>query len=143
MKGFADTKSYRIGVPRGSTQDASVTQGKAGSIIQRFDSDAAAVQALLSGQVDLVGASNTQLPNIEKVARANKYAIKLVLTRNYQSVAVRPGEDEWVSYINDFIAKKTKDGELAALFKKWFGMDMKPMPTSGTTDEALPIVVAK
>jgi polar amino acid transport system substrate-binding protein len=143
MKTFEDTKKYRIGVPRGSTQDASVTQAKAGSVIQRFDDDAAAVQALLSNQVDLVGASNTQLPNIEQVAGAGKYSIKLVLTRNYQSVAVRPGEQEWVGYINDFIERKTKSGELGAMFKKWFQAEMKALPTAGMTEAALPVVVTK
>lgn len=143
MKSFQDTKAYRIGVPRGSVQDTAVTQAKAGSIIQRFDDDAAAVQALLSGQVDLVGASNTQLINIDQVAGAGKFATKLTLTRNFQSVAVRPGEREFVTYINDFIGRKTQSGELPTLFRKWFNMDFKEMPDSGEGEAALPTVITK
>jgi len=120
MKSYADLKGLRIGVPRGSVQDSSVTQARTGATIQRFDDDAAAVQALLSGQVDLAGA------------------------RGFQGATVRPGERERVGYINDFIGRKMASGELPALYKKWIGQEMdKDLPASGETEAALPRVVTK
>lgn len=144
MKSYTDLKGLRIGVPRGSVQDSAVTQANTGATIQRFDDDAAAVQALLSGQVDLAGAAHTQLGSIAQIAGAGKYEIKLVLARGFQGAAVRPGEREWVTYINDFIGRKVASGELAALYKKWIGQDMsRELPVSGETEAALPVVVAK
>lgn len=144
MKGYADLKGLRIGVPRGSVQDSAVTQASTGATIQRFDDDAAAVQALLSGQVDLAGAAHTQLGSIAQIAGAGKYDIKLVLARGFQGAALRPGEREWMSYVNDFIGRKIASGELNALYRKWIGQDMnREMPASGETEAALPIVVTK
>lgn len=144
LSNWESIKSYRIGVPRGSVQDSAVTQAKTGATIQRFDDDAAAVQALLSGQVDLVGASNTQIGPIDQVAGAGKYAIKFPISRNYQGAAVRPGEREWMTYINDFIGRKIASGELDALYKKWIGQEMaKDMPTSGEGEAALAVMLAK
>jgi len=144
MKSYAELKGLRIGVPRGSVQDTAVTQVNSGATVQRFDDDAAAVQALLSGQVDLAGAASTQLGPIGQVAGAGKYDIKLVVSRGYQGAAVRPGEREWVGYINDFIARKTASGELDALYRKWIGLDLgKDLPATGETAAALPAFVAK
>ena len=144
VKSYTDLKGLRIGVPRGSVQDSAVTQANSGATIQRFDDDAAAVQALLSGQVDLAGAAHTQLGSIAQIAGPGKYDIKLVLARGFQGVAVRPGEREWVTYVNDFIGRKIASGELNALYKKWIGQDMnREMPSSGEAEAALPIVVAK
>lgn len=144
MKTYADLKGLRIGVPRGSVQDSAVTQANTGATIQRFDDDAAAVQALLSGQVDLAGAANTQMGSIAQVAGPGKYDIKLVVSRGFQGATVRPGEREWVTYLNDFIARKIASGELGALYKKWIGQEMsKDLPTSGETAAALPVVVTK
>ncbi|WP_280151949.1 transporter substrate-binding domain-containing protein [Piscinibacter sp. XHJ-5] len=144
VKGYTDLKGLRIGVPRGSVQDSAVTQANTGATIQRFDDDAAAVQALLSGQVDLAGAAHTQLGSIAQIAGPGKYDIKLVLARGFQGAAVRPGEREWGTYINDFIGRKIASGELAALYKKWIGQDMsRELPVSGETEAALPVVVAK
>ncbi|NDZ18542.1 transporter substrate-binding domain-containing protein [Variovorax sp. WS11] len=144
VNGYAELKGKRIGVPRGSVQDSAVTQANTGATIQRFDDDAAAVQALLSGQVDLAGAAHTQLGSIAQIAGPGKYDIKLVVARGFQGAAVRPGEREWVSYINDFIGRKIASGELNALYKKWIGQDMnREMPATGETEAALPVVVGK
>lgn len=144
MKGYADLKGLRISVPRGSVQDSAMTKANSGATVQRFDDDAAAVQALLSGQVDLAGAAHTQLGSIAQIAGAGKYDIKLVVARGYQGAAVRPGEREWADYINGFIARKIASGELGSLYKKWIGQDMRTdMPASGETEAALPAVVAK
>jgi len=144
MKGYADLKGLRISVPRGSVQDSAMTKANSGATVQRFDDDAAAVQALLSGQVDLAGAAHTQLGSIAQIAGAGKYDIKLVVARGYQGAAVRPGEREWADYINAFIARKIASGELGALYKKWIGQEMRTdMPASGETEAALPAVVAK
>ena len=101
MKGWSDLKGMRIGVPRGTPQDTAVTKGNPpGATIQRFDDDATTVQALVSGQVDAIGAAVTQVNNLNKVAGAGKYESRMVLQRVFNGAAVRPGEREWVGYLN-------------------------------------------
>ena len=60
---------HTVGVTRASTQDTAVTAvAPADATIQRFDDDATAVQALLSGQVEALGASNIIMAQIMQVA---------------------------------------------------------------------------
>ena len=141
---YPDLKPLRVGVPRGTPQDMSATKSALpGTTIQRFDDDASTVQALIAGQVDIVGLAATQLPNIDQVAGKGKFVQKFVISRNFDAIAVRPGSREWVTYINDFIGRKIASGELPALYKKWIGGDLVTMPASGEGDDALPMVMAK
>jgi len=144
MKGWSDLKGMRIGVPRGTPQDTAVTKGNPpGATIQRFDDDATTVQALVSGQVDAIGAAVTQVNNLNKVAGAGKYESRMVLQRVFNGAAVRPGEREWVGYLNDLIGHKIASGELPALYKKWIGGDLPQLPTSGEGEAPLPVTVTQ
>jgi polar amino acid transport system substrate-binding protein len=141
---YSDIKGLRVGVPRGTPQDMSATKSALpGTIIQRFDDDASTVQALIAGQVDVVGLAATQLPNIDQVAGNGKFNEKFVISRNFDAIAVRPGSRDWVDYINDFIGRKVASGELPALYKKWIGGELAKMPTSGEGADALPKEMAK
>jgi polar amino acid transport system substrate-binding protein len=142
MKGWGDLKGMRVGVPRGTPMDAALTKANpASTTIQRFDDDATTVQALVSGQVDAIGAAYTQVANIAKVAGPGRYESRLVLQRAYNGAAVRPGQREWVNYLNDFIGRKIASGELPALYKKWLGADLPMMPNTGEGEAPLPAVV--
>ena len=56
-----------MGVARASTQDVAVTKvAPEGTEIRRFDDDASAMQALMSGQVDAIGCSTTVAAQIAK-----------------------------------------------------------------------------
>ena len=54
-KTYADLKGLRVAVPRGSPQDLTVTKMAPDATIMRFDDDASAQQALMTGQADLLG----------------------------------------------------------------------------------------
>jgi polar amino acid transport system substrate-binding protein len=121
----ADLAGKSIGVARASTQDTAITQiAPASANIQRFDDDASAVQALLSGQVPLIGASNTVIQQIEQAA-PGRFDKKFTLRQQSQGIATRPGAGEMMAAINDFLTRKKKSGELNALHEKWTGA---PLP---------------
>ncbi|KRE00837.1 hypothetical protein ASE61_20610 [Bosea sp. Root670] len=144
IKGWNDLKGVRVGVPRGTPQDIAITKAApAGAIIQRFDDDAATVQALIAGQVDMIGGAATQVPNIAQVAGPGKFEQKFVVARAYNAFAVRPASREWASYLSDFVARKLASGELPALYKKWIGGELAQMPTTGEGEAALPISVVQ
>ncbi len=144
MKGWEDLKGMRIGVPRGTPQDKALTDAKPDAKLMRFDDDAATVQALISGQVDAIGAAVTQVGNLAQVAGPGTYESRLVLSRVYDGVAVRPGEREWVDYLNGLIGRKLADGELPALYQQWIGKDLPTnMPDTGEGDAPLPVIVTR
>src|ERR1051325_8616320 len=69
IKAPADLKALRVAVARASTQDTALTAiAPEGTEIRRFDDDASAMQALLSGQVDAIGCSTTVAAQIAKRA---------------------------------------------------------------------------
>nr|WP_231378558.1 transporter substrate-binding domain-containing protein [Bordetella sp. FB-8] len=126
MKTPADLKGLRIGVARASTQDVAVTKiAPEGTQIRRFDDDASAMQALLSGQVDAIGCSVTVAAQIAKRAPAGQFETKFGLLQQNMAVALRPGDDALVKTVNDLIAKNTANGELDKLYQKWLGA---PLP---------------
>jgi polar amino acid transport system substrate-binding protein len=39
-------------------------------------------------------------------------------------IAVRPGQDDVLKSVNEFVAKNTANGELNKLYQKWLGADL-------------------
>jgi polar amino acid transport system substrate-binding protein len=143
VKGWGDMSGLRVGVPRGTPQDVALTKAAPkGATIQRFDEDATTVQALVSGQVDLIGAASTQLGNVAKVAGAGKFDQKFVLARAFNAFACRPSDRDLATSLSGFVAKSLANGQLLALFKKWIGTDLAELPATGEGPSALPIETA-
>lgn len=120
----ADLKGLRVGVARASTQDVAVTKAAPeGTEIRRFDDDASAMQALMSGQVDAIGCSVTVAAQIAKRVPANTFENKFNLLQQGMGIALRPGQQELLTQVNAFIDKNTANGELNKLYQKWLGAD--------------------
>ena len=128
IKAPADLKGKRIGVASASTQDVALTAiAPEGTEIRRFDDDASGMQALISGQVDAIGASTTVAAQIAKRVPANTFEDKFILRQQQMGVAMRPDQAELLKTVNDFVAKNTANGELNKLYQKWLGTDMPVM----------------
>ena len=128
IKAPADLKGKRIGVARASTQDVALTAiAPEGTEISRFDDDASGMQALISGQVDAIGASTTVAAQIAKRVPPNTFEDKFILRQQQMGVAMRPDQAELLKTVNDFVAKNTANGELNKLYQKWLGTDMPVM----------------
>jgi polar amino acid transport system substrate-binding protein len=125
IKSAADLKGLRVGVARASTQDIAVTKAAPeGTEIRRFDDDASAMQALISGQVDAIGCSVTVASQIAKRVPANTYEDKFTLVQQSMGVAMRPGQDDLLKNVNDFVTRNSANGELNKLYRKWLGADL-------------------
>ncbi len=121
----AKLPGHTVGVTRASTQDSALTAvAPEGVTIQRFDDDASAVQALLAGQVEAIGASNIIIAQIDKVA-PGRFDVKFDLAQQKQGIAVRPGADVLLAEINGFIQGAKEDGKLNEIHEKWLG---SPLP---------------
>ena len=116
-----------IAVARASTQDTAVTAvAPKDTVIRRFDSDAAALQALMSGQVPLLGCSNVCYATIQKLA-PGKFDKKIELSSQFQGIAVKPHSPELLAWVNQFVGKIKQDGQLDKISQKWLG---EPLPAS-------------
>ena len=121
----ADLAGKTVGVARASTQDTAITAiAPEGTDIRRFDDDASAVQALLSGQVHAIGASNTVIAQLEEVA-PDRFGTKFDLSQQVQGIAVRPGSDELLAEINAFLDEVKESGTLNDIHVQWLG---SPLP---------------
>lgn len=128
IDGPEDLVGVSVAVVRGNTQDVSLTaQAPEGTIIQRFDDDSSAVQALLSGQVQAIGAGTLVVAELGKTTAPGTYGTKFTLHRQVQGIAMRPGQDELKGWVNTFLADVIASGELGALYQKWVGVDLPVM----------------
>ena len=130
IKAPADLKGLRVAVARASTQDTALTAiAPEGTEIRRFDDDASAMQALLSGQVDAIGCSTTVAAQIAKRA-GDGYENKLVLKQQLMAVAMRQGQADLHKAVDAFVAKNTANGELGKLYQKWLQSDLPALPAN-------------
>ncbi|MEJ6689985.1 MAG: transporter substrate-binding domain-containing protein [Paracoccaceae bacterium] len=112
---------YKVGVTRASGQDTTLSPlVPEGTEMRRFDDDVSAVQALLSGQVDVLGVSNIAMKQIREMA-PGRFEEKIEMKRFQLSLGTRPGADEILAYVNTFLAEVTTSGQLEELHQKWFG----------------------
>ncbi|MFP5406012.1 MAG: transporter substrate-binding domain-containing protein [Gammaproteobacteria bacterium] len=131
IKGPDDLKGKRVGVARASTQDIALTAvAPQGTEIRRFDDDASAMQALMSGQVDAIGCSTTVAAQIAKRAPANTYEQKFVLRQQVMAVALRPDEPQLLKAVNEFVERNKANGELSKLYEKWLGVPLPELKAS-------------
>ncbi len=120
-----DLAGKTIGFGRGGAYDQAITPiAPPETIIQRFDDDASTVQALLSGQVELIGSMNTLAPEIERQA-PGRFESKFVVKDNPFGIAVRLGSTDFQAYLNSFVQKIKADGRLNEIHQKWF---LTPLP---------------
>ena len=128
IKTAADLKGKRVGVARASTQDVALTAAAPeGTEIRRFDDDASAMQALMSGQVDAIGCSTTVAAQIDKRAPANAFENKFLLRQQVMGIVMRPGQAELQKSIDAFVDHNTANGELNKLYRKWLETDLPKM----------------
>ena len=125
IKSADDLAEVSVAVARASGQDTTITEiAPESTDIRRFDDDVSAVQALLSGQAQALGASNTVMAQIRQVA-PGKFDEKFTLNEFRLAIAVTPDAPELLAYANDFIARSTKSGALNDVHMQWLD---EPLP---------------
>jgi polar amino acid transport system substrate-binding protein len=125
-----DLKGKRVGVPRGAVQDVLLTNALGTSAkIQRFDDDASTYQALSSGQVDAI--AETGFTGRELYAKNPDLAIeeRFILLRQPNGITIRKDQMNLLRWVDTFVYYTKNNGELAAIWKKWFKTDFPALPT--------------
>ena len=129
VKSAAETKGYRVGVPRGTTQDISFSEiaPKECKII-RYEDDATTFQALLSGQVDMIGTGNLVASTLA-AKHPGKISLKFILRLSPMHIGCRRNEADFLQWLNTFVFYHKMNGDLNKLYKKWLGEEMPELPS--------------
>jgi polar amino acid transport system substrate-binding protein len=122
-EGFADLEGVVVGVPKGSSQETTMTANAPGATLRSFDDDSANIQALLSGQVEAIGGNQFYMKRINERS-PDVFEEQFVMSSNYKGAGTRQGEKEWNAEINAFLDDLKADGTLQELYQKWFGLDL-------------------
>ena len=129
VKSAAETKGYRVGVPRGTTQDISFSEiAPEGCTIIRYEDDATTFQALLSGQVDMIGTGNLVASTLAK-KHPEKISLKFILRLSPMHIGCRRNEADFLQWLNTFVFYHKMNGDLNKLYIKWLGEDMPDLPS--------------
>jgi polar amino acid transport system substrate-binding protein len=133
----ATLKGMPVGVPKGSSQESLVAKMAPDAQLRRFDDDSSTIQALLSGQVDAVGANQFYIGRINE-QKPGIFENKFPLATNYNGAGTRLGDKAWNSTVNSFIDKMKASGKLNEFYKKWMGF---AAPDFATSLEGVPFSV--
>ncbi len=126
---FADIANLKVAVARASSQDTAVTaQAPKSTTILRFDDDASAGQAYLSGQADLIGSNNVTALQLAATNPSKGIEKKLALRSQYQGITLRRGSDDLRQWVNTFLFFIKNNGELDAINRKWFNEPLPVLP---------------
>lgn len=121
--------SKKVGVPRGSPQDVTLTRlAVPGTSIVRFEDDATASQAMISGQVDAVVLPSNTGNDILKARAAGKFDAKFALYAQPSSIALRRNAPELLQWLNTTIYYMKQNGELDAISRKWQNAPLSNLP---------------
>jgi polar amino acid transport system substrate-binding protein len=129
LAGPQDLTDVPLGVPKASTQEIVLTEIAPKAKFLRFDDDSSTIQALLSGQVDAVGASQFYLATVEQL-RPGVFENKFPIKTNYNGAGTILGDKVWNETINKFLDQINANGKLAELYRKWMKLDPPAWPAS-------------
>jgi polar amino acid transport system substrate-binding protein len=129
IKSFDDLNGKKVSVVRGAIQDALVTKLAPKAQMQRFDTDASTIQALVTGQVDATATGFLIPAQTTKANPGKTFVSRLKLGTQYIAVGMKRDSVDLLQWTNTFIYQIRTDGELADIIKHYFGMPMPEMPS--------------
>jgi polar amino acid transport system substrate-binding protein len=96
--------------------------------VMRFDDEATALQAMISGQIDLVGTGLLVNRTLNRNDPGKNYEVKLVLRELHFGIGMRRGQTDLLQWLNTFIYTIKNNGELEAISRKWRELPLGELP---------------
>ena len=126
---FDDLRGKTVGVPRGTLQDAILSAANPpGATIQRFDDEATAIQAMLSGQIDVLGTGSQVPRDMNRRSPGREYEVKMVLREAHFGIGTRRGQFDLLRWLDVFIYTVKNNGELNAISERYRGTKLPTLP---------------
>lgn len=131
-KSLDDLKGKKIAVTRGTPEDTitstwSKDHGDAITVL-RFDDYPSTMQAMLSGQVDLLGGGDYGEIYLRKARNGDGFEMKFPLRCFHFGIGLRRGQTDLLKWLNTFIYTVKNDGTLEALSQKWRKAPLPELP---------------
>ncbi len=126
-----DKAGVKIAVPQASSMDRFVTEHTPKADIQRFPDNAAAIAAFQSGRVDAVVLFHPPLLAARQKLGKGKLVVPTPAEWQASSTALRKGDTEFVTWVNQQLAEKYKSGQTEKWYEQAvanFGLDPKLAP---------------
>jgi len=131
LNGPEDLPKYTVGVTRAGSQDTFLSQvAPAGTDIRRFDDDAVSLQAMISGQVQVLGGSNIHLAVLNRDHPELNVEQKFPLNSQGNGIGVRLEDTDLRAQLNDLVDQIVASGELNDIHQQWFGAPLPTLPES-------------
>jgi polar amino acid transport system substrate-binding protein len=126
---FKDLAGLKVGLPRGTLQDMILTaSAPQGTNILRFEDEATAIQAMISGQIDVLGTGSQVPRTMNRTHPGMDYEVKMVLREAHFGIGVRRGQTDLLQWLNTMIYAVKNNGELNQLSEKWRGTKLPDLP---------------
>ncbi len=129
LKEAKDLVKYTVGVTRAGSQDTLVTSvAPQGTRILRYDDDSVSLQAMVAGQVEVLGGSNIHLARLVKDHPKLEIEQKFPLRAQANGMGFRKSDTALVDWSNAFIAKILASGQLSEIHERWLATKVTSMP---------------
>lgn len=116
-----------IAVARGTTQDLKLTELAPNAKIQRYDDDATAAAAFLSGQTQLLATADVVAKDLMDKNAGTQLKPKFIMQFSPCYIGIQQGNPDLLRWLDTFIHVNLRDGMLSALSEKWIGT---PLPAN-------------
>jgi polar amino acid transport system substrate-binding protein len=130
LHSLSDLASVKVATVRGSTNDIELTKAAPpGTQIIRFDDDATAITAILSGQADAYCTAPALLAPVNQRKPELAMEPKVVVKTNLTGIGLRKGETRLEEKLDAWIRENLRNGKLNAIYRKHHGADLSPEVT--------------
>ncbi|MEJ8814732.1 transporter substrate-binding domain-containing protein [Variovorax ureilyticus] len=127
LRSLEDLGGKRVAVVRGSTNDTELTKAApAGTQIVRFDDDATAITAIISGQADCYCTAPALLAPVNQRKPELAMESKVVVKTNLTGIGLHKGETQLKAKLDDWVRENLRNGKLNAIYRKHHGADLSP-----------------
>jgi len=121
----AEITDQTIAVARGTTQDLMLTELAPNANIQRFDDDATAAAAFLSGQAQLLATADVVAKDLMDKNAGVELGPKFIMQFSPCYIGIQQGSPELLRWLDTYVHVNLLNGTLSALSEKWIGT---PLP---------------
>lgn len=122
-----DLVGRKVAVVRGSTNDNELTRAaKPGTEILRFDDDATAITAVLSGQAEFYCTAPALLAPVNQQKPELAMQPKLIVKTNLTGIGMRKNEPRLKARVDEWVRENLRNGKLNAIYRKYHNADLSP-----------------
>lgn len=129
IKTTDDLKGLLMGAQKSSSQERELLKFVPEDKLLRFDDDSATIQAMLSGQVQAIGANQFFIDRFEQL-RPGEFEDKLLLAASWNGAGTLLGDKEMNATVNALIDELKANGQLDELYRKWMKLPLPDFPAS-------------